>query len=77
MYSWKKTSPCQATSLLGWEVDSSLGGILKINTDDSSWGNLGHASIGGIVRGNDGGTIFLFSIYKGQHYNNLMEALAI
>ena len=52
-------------------------GILKINTDGSSWGNPGHASIGAIGRSNDGRVVFLFSIYKGQHTNNLMEALAI
>ena len=52
-------------------------GILKINTDCSSWGNFGHAGIGAIGRGSDGGAIFLLSIYQGQHSNNLMEALAI
>jgi ribonuclease HI len=50
---------------------------LKINTDGSSWGNLGHVGIGAIGRGNDGGAVFMLSIYKGQHSNNLMEALAI
>ena len=52
-------------------------GFLKINTDGSSRGNPGHAGIGAIGRGDDGGAIFLFSVYKGQHSNNLMEALAI
>ena len=51
--------------------------ILKINTDGSSRGNPGHASIGAIGRGNDGGAVLMLSIYKGQHSNNLMEALAI
>ena len=51
--------------------------ILKINIDGSSWGNPSHAGIGAIGRGNDGGAGFMFSIYKGQHSNNLMEALAI
>ena len=51
--------------------------ILKINTDGSSRGNLGHAGIKAIGRGNDDYAVFLLSIYKGQHYNNLMEALAI
>ena len=50
---------------------------MKINTDGSSQGNPGHASIGAIGRRNDGEVVFLFSIYKGQHSNNLMEALAI
>lgn len=50
-------------------------GILKINTDGSSRGNPGHASIGGIGRGDDGCAVFFFSIYIGQHSNNLMEAL--
>ena len=52
-------------------------GFLKINTDGSSRGNPGHAGIGAIGRGSDGGLIFLLSSYKGQHSNNLMEALAI
>lgn len=39
--------------------------------------NLGHVGIGAIGRGDDGGVVFLFSAYKGQHSNNLMEALAI
>ena len=52
-------------------------GILKINTDGSSQGNLDHASIGAIGRGDDGDAIFLLFVYKGQHSNNLMEALAI
>ena len=52
-------------------------GTLKINTDGSSRGNPGHAGIGGIGRDNEGGTMFLFSTYKGQYSNNLMEALAI
>ena len=52
-------------------------GTLKINTDGSSRGNPGHASIGAIGRSNDGGVVFVFSTYKGQHSNNLMEALAI
>lgn len=54
-----------------------LMGILKINTDGSSRGNPGHASIGGIGRGDDGCATFFFSIYKRKHSNNLMEALAI
>ncbi|GLJ09022.1 hypothetical protein SUGI_0100110 [Cryptomeria japonica] len=52
-------------------------GILKINTNGSSHGNPGHAGIGGIGRGEDGCAVFFFSIYIGQHSNNLMEALAI
>ncbi|XP_059064240.1 uncharacterized protein LOC131856461 [Cryptomeria japonica] len=52
-------------------------GILKINTDGSSRGNPGHAGIGAIGRSDDGGAVFLLSVYKGQHSNNLMEALAI
>ena len=50
---------------------------MNINTDGSSRGNPGHAGIGGIGRDNEGGTVFLFSTYKGQYSNNLMEALAI
>ena len=52
-------------------------GTLKINTDGSSRGNPGHAGIGGIGRDNAGGMVFIFSTYKGQYSNNLMEALAI
>ena len=50
---------------------------MKINTDGSSRGNPGHASIGAIGRGNDRCVVFMLSIYKGQYSNNLMEALAI
>ena len=50
---------------------------MKINTDGSSRGNPSHAGIGAIGRGNDGGVVFMLSIYKGQHSNNLIEALAI
>lgn len=59
------------------EGGSPLVGILKINTDGSSRGNPRHAGIGGIGRGDDGCAVFFFSIYIGQHSNNLMEALAI
>ena len=58
-------------------VPPPLIGFLKINTDGSSRGNPGHAGIGAIGRGNDGEVVFLLSSYKGQHSNNLMEALAI
>lgn len=54
--------------------------ILKINTDRSSWGNpgpIGIGGIGGIGRNSLGIVLFLFSIYKGCHTNNLMESLAI
>ena len=50
---------------------------MKINTDGTSQENPGHAGIGAIGRGNNGGAVFMLSIYKGQHSNNLMEALAI
>ena len=52
-------------------------GILKINTDGSSQGNLDLASIGGFGHDSFGDIQFLFSKYKGYHTNNLMEALAI
>ena len=52
-------------------------GFLKINTDGSSRGNPGHAGIGAIGRSDVGSAVFLLSVYKGQHSNNLMEALAI
>ena len=58
-------------------MDFPPAGTLNINTDGSSRGNLGHAGIEGIGRDNDGGMMFLFSTYKGQYSNNLMEALAI
>lgn len=51
--------------------------ILKINSDGSSRGNPGQAGVGGIGRDFDGNVIFMFSIYKGVHSNNVMEALAI
>ncbi|XP_059076968.1 uncharacterized protein LOC131876166 [Cryptomeria japonica] len=52
-------------------------GVLKINTDGSSRGNLGPAGIGGIGRDYLGSVVFLFSIYEGVHTINLMEGLAI
>ena len=51
--------------------------ILKINIDGSSHGNPGKAGVGGIVRDMDDNVIFIFSIHKGVHSNNVMEALAI
>ena len=51
--------------------------ILKINTDGSSRGNPGQAGVGGIGRDMDGNVIFIFSIHKGVHSNNVMEALPI
>ena len=54
-----------------------LGEILKINTDGSSHGNPRQAGVGGVGRDTDGNVIFMFSIHKGVHYNNMMEALAI
>ena len=55
-------------------------GTLKINTNGSSRssrGNPGPAGIGGVGRDSSGDIQFLFSIYKGNQTNNLMEALAI
>jgi ribonuclease HI len=52
-------------------------GELKINTDGSSKGNPGHAGVGGIGRDSAGVVVFFFSIYRGRHTNNLMEATAI
>ncbi|XP_059076701.1 uncharacterized protein LOC131875972 [Cryptomeria japonica] len=52
-------------------------GVLKLNIDGSSRGNLCHASRGGVGRDSSGDIRFIFSIYKGFHTNNLMEALAI
>ena len=53
------------------------GDILKINTDGSSRGNPGQAGVGGVGRDTNGNVIFMFSIHKGVHSNNVMEALAI
>ena len=52
-------------------------GILKINTNDSSQRNLGPAGIVGVGHDSSGDIKFLFSIYKVNQTNNLMEALAI
>ena len=52
-------------------------GELKINTDGSSRGNPGHAGVGGIGRDSLGVVVFFFSMYRGLHTNNLMEASAI
>ena len=49
-----------------------LGDILKINTDGSSRGNPGQASVGGVGRDTNGNVIFMFSIHKGVHSNNVM-----
>lgn len=54
-----------------------LPGVLKVNTDGSSQGNPGPAGIGGVGRSFYGEVQFLFSVYKGFHTNNYMEALAI
>lgn len=52
-------------------------GVLKINTDGSSRGNPNPTGIGGVGRDSLGNVQFIFSIYKGNHTNNLMEALAL
>ena len=52
-------------------------GVLKINTDGSSRGNPGPASIGGVVHCSSGDVKFFFSFHKGAYTNNLMEAQAI
>ena len=51
--------------------------ILKINTGGSSRGNPGQVGVRGVGRDTDGNVIFMFSIHKGVHSNNVMEALAI
>ena len=51
--------------------------ILKINTDGSSHGNPGQDGVGGVGIDTNGNVIFMFSIHKGVHSNNVMEALAI
>lgn len=48
-----------------------------MNTNGSSKGNHAHVGIDGIGQNNQGYVMFLFSIYKDQYANNLMEALAI
>ena len=50
---------------------------MKINTDGSSRGNPGPASIGGIGRDSQGSVIFIISIYDGIQTINLVEGLAI
>lgn len=52
-------------------------GVLKITTDESSQGNLGHAGIGGVGWDSSRTIQFIFSIYKGFHTNKLMEDLSI
>lgn len=52
-------------------------GVLKINTDGSFRGNLGHVGVGGIGRDSSRVVEFFFSGYRGQHSNNFMESLAI
>lgn len=50
---------------------------LKINTNGSFRENPRHAGIGGIGRDCSGVVVFFFSMYKGLHSNNLMEAIVI
>lgn len=50
---------------------------MKINTDGSSKGNLGHDGIGGIGQSGDGDVVFFFSTYMRQYSNNCMEAFSI
>ena len=52
-------------------------GVLKINTDGSSYGNLGLASIGGVAHCSFCEVKLFFSVHKGDYNNNLMEAQAI
>lgn len=52
-------------------------GVLKINNDGSSRGNLGSADIGGVARCNFGEVKFFFLVHKSDHTNSLMEAQAI
>ncbi|XP_059070446.1 uncharacterized protein LOC131860096 [Cryptomeria japonica] len=52
-------------------------GVLKINTDGCSRQNLDPIGIGGVARDSFGTVQFIFSVYKGMHINNFMEALAI
>ena len=52
-------------------------GVLKINTDGSSRGNLGPSGIGGIGRDAMGRMIFIFLIYDGIQTINLVEGLVI
>jgi len=54
-----------------------LAGILKINTDDSSRGNLGPSRIGGVGKDFFGFGGLLFSVHKGMQTIKLMEGLAI
>jgi len=52
-------------------------GILKINTNGFSKGNLGPAGIGGIGGDSVGSVIFFFSAHEGMQTINMMEGLAI
>ena len=52
-------------------------GVLKINIDGSSRGNLGLTSIGGAGRDVMGSVVFIFSVNKGVQTVNRMEGLAI
>ena len=56
---------------------SSPHGVLKINIDGSSWGNLGPTGIGGVARCSFGEFKLFLSMNKSDHTNNLMEAQAI
>lgn len=51
--------------------------VLKLKIDGSSRRNPRHARIGGVGRDNSGVVHFFFSLYKGQHTNNYIKALAI
>ena len=58
-----------------WSAPSE--GILKINMDGSSKENPSLVGIGGVHRDRKEDIQFMFSICKGLHTNNLMEAIAI
>lgn len=52
-------------------------GVLKINMNDPSHGNPGHAGIDVVGQYISRDFYFILSIYMGLHTNNLMEARAI
>ena len=49
-------------------------GVLKINTNGSSRGNIGATSIGGATHCNSSVVKLFFLVHKGEHTRNIMEA---
>jgi len=52
-------------------------GLLKVNIDGASKGNLGVARFGGAIRDHQGQTKYIFHGHLGKGTNNMLELLAL